>query len=105
MPFALVCAALLAFAPAFAHPHHARPRMVQSARQFIASLTPEQREKTVFAFDDEERFFWHYIPTDDIPGAYKRPRRGLMETAMVTTRFLDRHEEALSDPVIAAKAP
>jgi hypothetical protein len=82
MPFALVCAALLAFAPAFAHPHHARPRMVQAARQFIASLTPEQREKTVFAFEDEERFFWHYIPTDDIPGAYKRPRRGLMLSEM-----------------------
>lgn len=80
MPSAALFAFLLALlaAPATAHPHHARPRMVQTAKQFIASLTPEQREQTLFRFDDEERFFWQYIPTDDIPGRYGRPRKGLM---------------------------
>ncbi|HRJ19944.1 MAG TPA: DUF3500 domain-containing protein [Bryobacteraceae bacterium] len=80
---ALVAAvmALLAI-PLSAHPHHARPRMVQTATQFLASLTPEQRAQTQFPFDDEERFFWHYIPTDDIPKAYNRPRRGLMLSEM-----------------------
>lgn len=77
----LVFMALLA-APAFAHPHHARQPMAEAAKQFIASLTPEQREKTLFRFDDEERFFWHYIPSDDIPDRYQRPRKGLMLSEM-----------------------
>lgn len=72
--------------PALSHPHHARPRMVQTAKQFLASLTPEQRARTQFAFEDEERFFWQYIPTDDIPKAHGRPRRGLMLSEMTPTQ-------------------
>ena len=80
---ALVAAvmALLAI-PLSAHPHHAQPRMVHTAQQFLASLTPEQRAETVFPFADEERFFWHYIPSDDFPNALKRPRRGLTLASM-----------------------
>ncbi len=67
----LVCLpALLAHGPA-SH------RMASTAKTFLASLTPEQREQVVFPLKDEERFFWHYIPTDDIPGRYGRPRKGL----------------------------
>ncbi len=56
---------------------HALPHMVGAARNFLASLTAEQREKVVMPFDGDERFFWHYIPTDDIPGRFQRPRLGL----------------------------
>jgi len=51
--------------------------MVATAKNFLASLTDEQRTATVFRFEDEERFFWHYIPSDDIPKTFQRPRRGL----------------------------
>lgn len=51
--------------------------MSDTANAFLASLTPEQRAKAVFNFENEERFFWHYIPADDIPKRYNRPRRGL----------------------------
>ncbi len=57
--------------------HDAAPRMAATARTFLASLTPEQKARVVFPFEGEERFFWHYIPTDDIPKTYNRPRRGL----------------------------
>jgi len=81
-----MAALLLPVLPGAGHPNHARPRMVSTAKQFLASLTPEQRERTQFRFDDEERFFWHYIPTDDIPGQYKRPRRGLMLKEMTAAQ-------------------
>ncbi len=42
--------------------------MVAAAQHFLASLTPEQRAKATFGFDDAERGNWHYIP---------RPRKGL----------------------------
>ena len=58
--------------------------MTQTARAFLDSLTDEQRSKVIFKLEDDERFFWHYIPTDDIPGRYKRPRLGLTLFEMQT---------------------
>jgi hypothetical protein len=42
--------------------------MLQAAQAFLASLTPEQRAKTLFQFEDAERLNWHFVP---------RARRGL----------------------------
>jgi Protein of unknown function (DUF3500) len=39
-------------------------RMAEAATTFLASLTPEQRGRTVFPVGDEERLNWHYIPRD-----------------------------------------
>jgi hypothetical protein len=36
----------------------------QAAAAFLSALAPAQRAKTLFAFDDRERFNWHYIPRD-----------------------------------------
>lgn len=69
--------------PVHAHePDPVEPAMVETARNLIASLTPEQRQEALFHFEDEERFFWHYVPSDDIPGMYNRPRRGVTLKAM-----------------------
>jgi len=38
--------------------------MAETANRFLASLTPEQRAKAVFAFADEERRNWHFIPRE-----------------------------------------
>lgn len=51
--------------------------MAATAKNFLASLTPEQKASVLFPFEDNERFFWHYIPTDDVPKSQGRPRRGL----------------------------
>jgi TonB family protein len=36
--------------------------MAEGAKNFIAALTPEQRAKTVFKFQDEERLNWYFVP-------------------------------------------
>lgn len=58
--------------------------MSEAAHNFLASLSDEQKAKARFDFKDEERFFWHYIPSDDIPKRFNRPRKGLMLREMST---------------------
>jgi hypothetical protein len=41
--------------------------MSAAATSFIASLTPEQRQRATFAFDGAERTRWHFIPTESFP--------------------------------------
>ena len=38
--------------------------MAGAANKWLASLTPEQRQKAVFAFDSDERLKWHFIPNE-----------------------------------------
>jgi Protein of unknown function (DUF3500) len=49
---------------------HAGPglEMANAANNFLAALTPEQQAKATYAFENEERFDWHFIP---------KPRKGL----------------------------
>jgi len=46
--------------------------MAGAATRFLASLTPEQRSRASFAFADDERLRWHFIPNEMFP------RKGLM---------------------------
>jgi hypothetical protein len=41
--------------------------MSGAATKFLGALTPEQRQKAVFAFDSEERLRWHFIPNEMFP--------------------------------------
>ena len=50
--------------------------MVAAGQQFVDSLTPPQRQQTVFAFDSDERYKWNYIPDEMFP------RQGLPLKAM-----------------------
>src|SRR5262245_969424 len=36
--------------------------MAESARRFLSSLTPAQRQRAVFAVASDERLRWHYVP-------------------------------------------
>jgi len=58
--------------------------LTETAGAFLSSLNDEQRGKAVFKFDGatDEYTFWQYIPADDIPKRYNRPRRGLSLTDM-----------------------
>src|SRR5262245_41770713 len=47
---------------------HSAAMMSDAANAFLASLTPEQRQKATYAFNDDQRFDWHFIP---------KPRKGL----------------------------
>jgi hypothetical protein len=48
--------------------------MASAATTFLASLTPEQKQKAVFPFASDERLRWHFIPTGPPP---MFPRNGL----------------------------
>ena len=49
--------------------------MAGAASKFLASLTPDQRQKAAFAFTNaDERMHWHFIPTGPPP---MFPRNGL----------------------------
>ena len=41
--------------------------MASAGTRFLASLTPDQRQKAAFAFESGERLKWHFIPTDIFP--------------------------------------
>ena len=41
--------------------------MAGAAGKWLTALTPEQRQKAVFAFDSEERLKWHFIPNEMFP--------------------------------------
>jgi hypothetical protein len=41
--------------------------MVAAATKFLESLTPEQRQQAIFAFNGDERTHWNFIPTELFP--------------------------------------
>ena len=41
--------------------------MQTAASKFLASLTPEQRQRATFAFDAQERLRWNFIPSENFP--------------------------------------
>ena len=43
---------------------HSASIMADTAKNLLASLTPEQKAKAVFKFEDDERFDWHFIPKE-----------------------------------------
>ncbi len=48
---------------------------VAAAQDFLASLTPEQKQQASFAFDDKERLNWNFVPLQD--NNRKTTRKGL----------------------------
>lgn len=57
-------------------------QMADAANAFLASLSDEQRAQATFAFEDEERFFFHFIPAEDVAKNYGRPRKGVVFASM-----------------------
>lgn len=41
--------------------------MSSAATRFLDGLTPEQRTRAALPYDGEERFRWHYVPTEQFP--------------------------------------
>jgi hypothetical protein len=50
--------------------------MSEPARHFLASLDSEKREQATFAFDDDERFNWHFTPVEREGLPYQELARG-----------------------------
>jgi Ni/Co efflux regulator RcnB len=41
--------------------------MSSAAEQWLASLTPDQKQRATFPFDSDERQHWHYVPNEQFP--------------------------------------
>ena len=64
----VLCFTLAASPLAMARESQVVPTMVSTAQAFLAVLTPEQTQKTVYTFDSDERMNWHYVPMGDRKG-------------------------------------
>lgn len=82
----LIACTLLLGLGAAGHPHHAAPRMAETAQRLIASLTDEQRAKAVLPFDGDERFYMHYVPDNNYVSEYKKPRAGITIKELTPTQ-------------------
>ncbi len=60
--------------------------MSTAASRFLASLTPEQRQKATFAFDADERLRWHFVPAETYP------RKGLTIKEMTAAQRKAAHD-------------
>src|SRR5467141_1735599 len=49
----------------------ARVAMARAAGAFVATLAPAQRPAAVFAFGNDERLNWHYVPRGRAGLAFK----------------------------------
>jgi uncharacterized protein DUF3500 len=62
--------------------------MATAATNFLASLTPEQRQRATFAFDSAERMRWHFVPQFERNGLQVRemtePQRKLAHELLKT---------------------
>ena len=63
--------------------------MSDTAKRFLASLTPEQSSRAVFAFENDERMNWHFIPKErkglplkDMTGAQKHLANALLNAGL-----------------------
>jgi hypothetical protein len=67
--------------------HDAGQQMVDTAKAFLAALSPEAKSKAVFPFDGEERLNWHFIPRERKGISMKEmtPEQDLMAHALLST--------------------
>ncbi len=70
--------------------------MVQTAKNFLASLTAEQKAKVVLDFGGEMRTHWHFVPDNNYEQTYKHPRHGL------TYKAMQPHQRRLADAFLSA---
>ena len=70
--------------------------MTTSATAFLNSLTDDQKKKVQFDFANEERFFWHFVPGNNIQQTYKRSRLGL------TLGEMQPYQQHLASSLLAA---
>jgi hypothetical protein len=73
----------------------AADQMVGAAVSFTGALTPEQRGRATFAFEDQERFDWHFIPRarkgmpiGELSPAQQETARGLLRAGLGQRGYL-----------------
>ena len=84
----VVAAVLVAMGIAVVAQQRATASMTTAATNFLAALTPEQRQQATFAFDSAERLRWHFVPQFERNGlqvkAMSEPQRKLAHELLKT---------------------
>lgn len=82
--------------------------MAASANKFLASLTPEQKAKAEFKFDDEQRFDYHFIPRDrkgvplkDLNEAQRKLAMDFMKTGLGVSGYQKATTIISLEPILA----
>ena len=86
--FALLSSMILVVSVAFSQSGHEVGReMAEGAGHFLGSLGPEKQAQARIAFDDEERYNFHYIPRDrkGVPLKVMTPAERKMADALLAT--------------------
>lgn len=105
--FALVLAAVSLLTAAYERIN--TPALLSdAAKAYLNSLTPEQRAKTVYPFDDAERLNWRFIPVEDRKGvalremtsAQKHLAEALLSAAMSNQGIIKAHTIMSLDQVL-----
>ena len=94
----LVCPALAVSIGWAAGAPDVAAEMIDRARHFLMSLDPDQKARVTFAFEDEERFNWHFIPRDREGlsyGEFTPPQRRLADRLLGTVLSHDGISKAL----------
>jgi hypothetical protein len=93
----LIILFLSAFALTAAYQHtKTETAMVETAKNFLASLTPEQRAQAVSEFGAENRTHWHFVPDANYEKHYGHQRRGLLYKKMSS------QQQRLADALLSA---
>jgi len=101
---------------AFSFWGHAQPKkaannpIATAAQKFLQSLSAEQKAKTQFSFDAEERYNWHYIPKDDRKGipigelndTQRKAALALLHSAMSDDGYTKKTSIIALEPVLKA---
>jgi len=105
-----VACVLLAGAGAMLAAERSSSAMADAATAFLASLTPEQRQKAVFPVEGDELTHWNFIPTETFPRngltvkemtdaqrglAHNLMKAGLSQRGYVTATSIMQLEEVL----------
>ena len=68
--------------------------MAKAAADFLQTLSAGQKDETLFAFDDSERYNWHYIPKtrkgltlNEMDDKQRKAAFALLHTALSDTGF------------------
>jgi len=85
--------------------------MSDAAKAYLNSLSPEQRMKTQFPFDDAERLNWRFIPVEDRKGvplremnsAQKHLAEALLSAALSNQGIIKAHTIMSLDQVLKEK--
>ncbi|MBD2756213.1 DUF3500 domain-containing protein [Spirosoma validum] len=76
-----------------------KDEMLNAVTEFLGTLTPEQRQKATYPFEDTERFNWHFVPRErkGLPLKQMTPDQRRAAMAMLKTGLSDQgYEKATS---------